>query len=125
MKILFANKYYDVIKTKELPGGHTSYLIEDEHNHCDWINNPDEVIDYVNLQECYSKEAAVELCKKYNTTVNQVCLENIDGIIDALYKIQTKVLHNETVENEDWINAAIPLRYIMNVMGNHWYIEEE
>ena len=123
MRILFANKYYKVVNIKELPGGLISYLIEDEDGHTDWINNPDEVIDYVNLQECYNKEAAIELCKKYNTTVKQVCLENIDGIIDALNKIKSKVLDNEIVENENWVNAAILLRYIMNVMGNHWYIE--
>lgn len=125
MRILFANEYYNVIKTKKLPSGLISYLIEDEEGHTDWINNPDEVIDYVNLQECYSKETAVELCKKYNTTVNQVCLENIDGIIAALYKIQSKILNNEKIENADWVNAAVPLRNIMNVMGNHWYLKEE
>lgn len=125
MRILFANKYYDVIKTKELPGGHTSYLIEDEHNHCDWINNPDEVIDYIDLRECYNKESAIELCNKYNITVNQACLENIDSIIAALYKIQSKILNNEKLKNEDWVNAAVPLSSIMNILGNHWYIEEE
>jgi hypothetical protein len=45
MRILFANKYYKVLNTKELPGGLISYLIEDEDGHTDWINNPDEVID--------------------------------------------------------------------------------
>lgn len=125
MRILFANKYYKVVNTKELPGGLISYLIEDEDGHTDWINNPDEVIDYIDLRECYNKESAIELCNKYNITVNQACLENIEDIIAALHKIHSKILNNEKLENPDWVNAAIPLRYIMNVMGNHWYIEEE
>lgn len=125
MRILFANKYYKVVNTKELPGGLISYLIKDEDGHTDWINNPDEVIDYIDLRECYNKESAIELCNKYNTTVNQACLENIENIIAALYKIHSKILNNEKLENHDWVNAAVPLRSIMNILLNHWYLKDK
>lgn len=39
MKIKYANKEYDVIDTRSMPGRKTMYAIEDEPGHIDWLIN--------------------------------------------------------------------------------------
>ena len=39
MKIKYAGRIYDVVDTKELPGGLTLYGIEDEPGHIDYVSN--------------------------------------------------------------------------------------
>lgn len=39
MKIKYANRIYDVVETKELPGGLTVYGIEDEPGYIDYVRN--------------------------------------------------------------------------------------
>ena len=68
------------------------------------------------------KEQAEEYCKEHGTTIKQVILDNISGIQKALSLIEEKVRNNENLENEDWLKAAIPLRHVMNALGNKWYL---
>lgn len=42
MKIKYANRWYQVLDTRNYFGV-TFYAIEDEHNHIDWINNPEKI----------------------------------------------------------------------------------
>lgn len=42
MKIKFANRWYDVLDTREYYGK-TFYAIEDKPCHVDWISNPDKI----------------------------------------------------------------------------------
>ena len=44
MKILYEGKLFQVLGTKDFPGGVTEYLIEDKPNHTDWVMNPNVVI---------------------------------------------------------------------------------
>ena len=39
MKVKYANRIYDVVDTKEMPGGLTMYGIEDEPGHIDYVSN--------------------------------------------------------------------------------------
>lgn len=40
MRVIFADKIYEVLYTKEV-AGQTLYAVEDEPNHIDWLVNPE------------------------------------------------------------------------------------
>ena len=74
------------------------------------------------LQFMHKKEAE-NYCKENGTTIKEVILNNISSIEEALGHIKEKIKNNEGLENEDWLKAAVPLRHVMNALGNKWYIE--
>lgn len=44
MRVIFADKIYEVLYTKEI-AGQTLYAVEDEPNHVDWLVNPEVVFE--------------------------------------------------------------------------------
>ena len=71
------------------------------------------------------KEDAEKYCQEHGTTIKHVILDNINGIQEALSLIEEKVKNDENLENEDWLKAAIPLRHVMNALGNKWYLNKK
>lgn len=82
-------------------------------------------MDRLDLTQCFRKEKLIELCEENNTTIKNEVVSNIDDIIKALKIIKQKVKKNRRAVNEDWKKAAAPLRNIMNVITNAWYLENE
>ena len=82
-------------------------------------------MDRLDLTQCLRKEKLIELCEENNTTIKDEVISNIDDIIKALRKIKQKVKQNRRAVNKDWVKAAVPLRNIMNVITNAWYLEDE
>ena len=85
------------------------------------FNKENEVIDLYNV---VSKEKAVEVCKEHGMTVKEAVINNLDIMIDGLTSIKEIVSNDKATENEDWVAVALPLRNMMNVLSNHWYLEE-
>ena len=78
----------------------------------------------VNLQAFRHKDDAASFCAQNGTTIKIEVLKNIDEILDALVKIAGKIEKNERAENEDWMEAAVPLNSMMNAVANGWYLED-
>lgn len=78
----------------------------------------------VDLYNVVNKEEAVEVCKEYGMTVKEAVINNLDIMIDGLTAIKEIVSNDKATENEDWITVALPLRNMMNVLLNQWYIED-
>lgn len=51
------------------------------------------------------------------------CLEAIDKMIDGLPKIKEKIINNIQLKNEDWLEVAMPLNNVINLLLNHKYID--
>lgn len=71
-----------------------------------------------------NKEKAVEVCKEHGMTVKEAVINNLDIMIDGLTAIKEIVSNDKATENEDWVTVALPLRNMMNVLSNHWYLED-
>lgn len=78
---------------------------------------------YLDLRECYTKEQANILCGNAHKTIKDVCIENINGMIDCLTKCRDKIENGEKLQNEDWSETAVLLSSIVNALGNHWYYD--
>lgn len=77
----------------------------------------------INFQEFYNKNDAVNACSKNNTTVRQECIKKFELIINALTICKNKLNNGESLQNEDFVKAAKPLRSMMNAIMNRWYEE--
>ena len=78
----------------------------------------------INLKEASNKDEAVKLSQEHNMTVKDAVINNFDIMINNLIKIKDNISSGKCLENEDWIKAAVPLNVMMNVLMNHWYLEE-
>lgn len=81
-------------------------------------------LEIINLKEAFNKDEAVKLSQEHNMTVKEAVINNLDIVINNLIKIKDSVSSGKCLENEDWVKAAAPLNVMMNVLGNHWYLEE-
>lgn len=86
------------------------------------LNKEYEVVDL--LYNVASKEEAVEVCKEHGMTVKEAVINNLDIMIDGLISIKEIVSNGKATENEDWMPVALPIRNMMNVLLNHWYMED-
>lgn len=82
-------------------------------------------MEMVDLYNVVNKEEAVEVCKEHGMTVKEAVINNLDIIIEGLTGIKEIVSNGKTPENEDWMEVALPLRNMMNVLLNQWYKENE
>lgn len=57
-------------------------------------------------------------------TPKQVCLEKLDQVIKGLTACRDKIEAGERLSNEDWLETALPLNDIMDLLGNHKYLED-
>lgn len=78
----------------------------------------------IDLYNVVNKEEAVEICKEHGMTVKEAVINNLDLIIEGLTGIKEIISNDKATENEDWMAAALPLRNMMNVLLNQWYIED-
>lgn len=81
-------------------------------------------LEYIDLQEAFNKDEAIKLCKEHDMTVKKAVINNLDIVINNLTKIKDNISSGKCLENEDWVKAATPLRVMMNVLMNHWYLED-
>lgn len=79
----------------------------------------------VDLYYAFNKEKAVEICKEHGMTVKEAVINNLDIIIEGLTGIKEIISNGKATENEDWMEVALPLRNMMNVLLNQWYKENE
>ena len=79
----------------------------------------------IDMYYAFNKEKAVEICKEHGMTVKEAVINNLDIIIEGLTGIKEIVSNGKTAKNEDWMAVALPLRNMMNVLSNHWYLENE
>lgn len=82
-------------------------------------------MDVIDLYNVTNKEEAVKVCREHNLSVKEAVINNLDIMINNLTKIKDIVLSGKRLENEDWVKAATPLRVMMNVLMNHWYLEND
>lgn len=87
--------------------------------------NLNKEIEMVDLYNVVNKEEAVEICKEHGMTVKEAVINNLNIIIEGLTGIKEIISNGKAAENEDWMGVALPLRNMMNVLSNHWYIENE
>ena len=78
----------------------------------------------IDLRQYRDKKQAKKMCEECGTSIKEVVLENIETIIKELRNISHKIENSEPCVNEDWVKVAAPLNEMMNVLGNHWYIDE-
>jgi hypothetical protein len=81
-------------------------------------------MEMIDLYYAFNKEKAVEVCKEHGMTVKEAVINNLDIMIDGLTAIKEIVSNDKATENEDWVAVALPLRNMMNVLSNHWYMED-
>lgn len=81
-------------------------------------------MEMIDLYYAVNKEKAVEMCKEHGMTVKEAVINNLDIMIDGLTAIKEIVSNDKATENEDWVAVALPLRNMMNVLSNHWYLED-
>lgn len=81
-------------------------------------------LEIINLKEASNKDEAVKLSQEHNMTVKDAVINNFDIVINNLIKIKDSISSGQCLENEDWIKVATPLNVMMNVLMNHWYLEE-
>lgn len=81
-------------------------------------------MDVIDLYNVTSKEEAVKVCQEHNLTVKEAVINNLDIMINSISVIKDSILSGNSLENEDWVKAATPLNVMMNVLMNHWYLEE-
>lgn len=82
-------------------------------------------MEMIDLYNVVHKEEAVEVCKEHGMTVKEAVINNLDIMIDGLTSIKEIVSNDKATENEDWMAVALPLRNMMNVLLNQWYVENE
>lgn len=78
----------------------------------------------IDLYNVVNKEEAVEVCKAHGMTVKEAVINNLDIMVDGLTGIKEIVSNGKATENEDWMAVALPLRNMMNVLTNRWYMED-
>lgn len=78
----------------------------------------------IDLYNVVNKEEAVKVCQEHNLTVKEAVINNLDTMINNLTKIKDNISSGKRLENEDWVKAATPLNVMMNVLMNHWYLED-
>ena len=81
-------------------------------------------MELIDLYNVVDKEEAVEVCKENGMTVKEAVINNLDIMIDGLTGIREIISNGKTTENEDWMTVALPMRNMMNVLSNHWYLED-
>lgn len=80
------------------------------------------IVDFTMIGE---KNNAKKMCKENNTTIKAEIIKTMDLIINYLQNNKQKIINNEQLVNEDWVRVAAPFNNIMNVLMNHWYLENE
>lgn len=81
-------------------------------------------MDVIDLYNVTSKEEAVKVCQKHNITVKEAVINNLDIMVNSIAAIKDSISSGKRLENEDWVKAAAPLNVMMNVLMNHWYLED-
>lgn len=81
-------------------------------------------MEVINLYNVTNRKEAVKICQKYNMTVKEAVINNLDIIINSITAIKDSISSGKCLENEDWVKAAVPLNVMMNILMNHWYLEE-
>lgn len=81
-------------------------------------------MEVINLYNVTNRKKAVKICQKYNMTVKEAVINNLDIIINSIAAIKDSISSGKRLENEDWVKAAVPLNVMMNILMNHWYLEE-
>lgn len=81
-------------------------------------------MDVIDLYNVTSKEEAVKVCQKHNITVKEAVINNLDIMVNSIAAIKDSISSGKRLENEDWVKAAAPLYVMMNVLINHWYLED-
>lgn len=81
-------------------------------------------MDVIDLYNVTSKEEAVKVCQKHNITVKEAVINNLDIMVNSIAVIKDSISSGKRLENEDWVKAAAPLNVMMNVLMNHWYLED-
>lgn len=71
-----------------------------------------------------NKNSIKDLCEKFNITSKELTLLVFDRCIKGLQDIREKINNEENLENEDWLEVAIPFRSIVNVLMNGWYVDK-
>ena len=82
-------------------------------------------MDVIDLYNVTNKKEAVKVCREHNLTIKEAVINNLDIMINNLTKIKDNISSGKRLENEDWVKAAAPLRVMMNVLVNHWYLEND
>lgn len=81
-------------------------------------------MDVIDLYNVTSKKKAIKVCQKHNLTVKEAVINNLDIMVNSIAAIKDSISSGKRLENEDWVKAAMPLNVMMNVLMNHWYLEE-
>lgn len=81
-------------------------------------------MDVIDLYNVTNKEEAVKVCREHNITVKEAVINNLDIMVNSIAAIKDSISSGKRLENEDWVKAATPLNVMMNVLMNHWYLED-
>lgn len=72
-----------------------------------------------------SKESVNKLCSEYGITSKDLTISLFDKCLSGLSDIRNKINNDEDLENEDWLEVAIPFSSMVNILANHWYKDEK
>lgn len=53
----------------------------------------------------------------------ELCISKLNEIIEGLITCREKIVNGIQLENEDWLEVALPLDEIANLLVNHEYLE--
>lgn len=81
-------------------------------------------LEYIDLREAFNKDETIKLCQEHNMTVKEAVINNLNIMINSIATIKDSILSGKCLKNEDWVKAAAPLHVMMNVLMNHWYLED-
>lgn len=81
-------------------------------------------LEIINLKEAFNKDEAVKLSQEHNLTVKEAVINNLDIMVNSIAAIKDSISSGKRLENEDWVKAATPLNVMMNVLMNHWCLED-
>ena len=72
-----------------------------------------------------NKEQINTFCKEFNVTPRELTLSLFDKCLKGLYDIREKINKGSDLENDDWLEVAVPFGSIVNILMNKWYKDEK
>ena len=72
-----------------------------------------------------NKEQIDMFCKEFKVTPRELTLSIFDKCLRGMYDIREKIDKGSDLENEDWLEVAVPFGSIVNILMNKWYKDEK
>lgn len=84
----------------------------------------DELIEKLRSISANKKQINI-LCNEFNITPKELTLSLFDKCLKGLCDIREKINKDCDLENEDWLEVAVPFDSIVNILMNKWYKDEQ